>query len=71
MFCIGVQDTGIKWIVSILMSAHSYVFGTFYFMYLSRIFNLNRAVKKLVNAFNKDVANLVRSPGDLSNLESR
>jgi len=71
MFCIGVNDSAIKWIVSLLMSVYSYVFGTFYFMYLQRILNLNRAVKKLVNAFNKDVANLLRSPGDLSQLDYR
>jgi len=71
MFCIGVKDSAVKWIVAILMSLYSYIFGTFYFLYIKRIFNLNRSVKKLVKAFNKDVANLLRSPGDLSHLDTR
>jgi hypothetical protein len=35
-------------------------------MYLQKIINLNKAVEKLVSAFEKDVGNLLRSPGDLS-----
>jgi len=66
-----VTDTTVKWIVAVLSSGYTYIFGTFYFMYLQRILKLNKAVKELVSAFNKDVANLLRSPGDLSSLDYR
>jgi hypothetical protein len=64
-----VTDLGVRWAVSIVSFAYSYIVGTFYFMYLQKIINLSKAVEKLVSAFEKDVANLLRSPGDLSLLE--
>ncbi len=65
-FCVGVTDIGVRCAVSVVTFAYSYLVGTFYFMYLQKIINLNKAVEKLVSAFEKDVGNLLRSPGDLS-----
>jgi hypothetical protein len=49
----------VRWAVAASALIFGYVVGTFYFLYLQRSLNLNKAVKKLVNAFDKDIASLL------------